>query len=108
MRRSKPSSTRIPPRTLQSRCDDCRGDHGLDAQNVTCPPRSNTGQPTVSRWLRVKVEKGIAARRIAGWGRTPYRYASGEVESLLRLLRLLVLLRLTLSERKFEDIVKQL
>jgi hypothetical protein len=30
------------------------------------------------------------------------------VESLLRLLRLLVLLRLTLNERKFEDIVKQL
>jgi hypothetical protein len=30
------------------------------------------------------------------------------VESLLRLLRLQVLLRLTLSERKFEDIVKQL
>jgi hypothetical protein len=30
------------------------------------------------------------------------------VESLSRLLRLLVLLRLTLSERKFEDIVKQL
>jgi hypothetical protein len=30
------------------------------------------------------------------------------VESLARLLRLLVLLRLTLSERKFEDIVKQL
>jgi hypothetical protein len=30
------------------------------------------------------------------------------VESLARLLRLLVLLRLTLSEKKFEDIVKQL
>jgi hypothetical protein len=30
------------------------------------------------------------------------------VESLSRLLRLLVLLRLTLSERNFEDIVKQL
>jgi len=30
------------------------------------------------------------------------------VESLSRLRRLLVLLRLTLSERRFEDIVKQL
>jgi len=42
--------------------------------------------------------------------RTPYRYASGDVqipEPAARLL-LLVLLRLTLSERKFEDIVKQL
>ena len=65
----------------------------------------------MSRWLRVKVQKGIAARRIDGSGRTPYRYAYGEVaipEHAVRLLRLLVLLRLTLSERKFEDIVKQL
>jgi hypothetical protein len=44
-------------------------------------------------------------------GRTPYRYAAGEVdipEPAARLLRLLVLMRLTLSERKFNDIVKQL
>lgn len=43
--------------------------------------------------------------------RTPYRYASGDVaipEPAARLLRLLVLLRLTLSERKFEEIIKQL
>jgi hypothetical protein len=44
-------------------------------------------------------------------GRTPYRYASGDVnipEPSARLLRLLVLLRLTTSDRAFEDIVKQL
>ena len=50
--------------------------------------------------------------KVLGVGRrTPYRYASGDVqipEPAARLLRLLVLLRLTLSERKFEDIVKQL
>jgi hypothetical protein len=43
--------------------------------------------------------------------RTPYRYASGDVqipEPAARLLRLLVLLRLTLSERRFEDIVDTL
>jgi hypothetical protein len=44
-------------------------------------------------------------------GRPPYRYANGDAdipEPAARLLRLLVLLRLTLSERKFEDILKQL
>jgi hypothetical protein len=50
--------------------------------------------------------------QILGVGqRTPYRYAAGEVdipEPAARLLRLLVLMRLTLSERKFNDIVKQL
>jgi len=42
---------------------------------------------------------------------TVYRFARGEgnsSEPAARLLRLLVLLRLTMSERKFEDIVKQL
>jgi hypothetical protein len=60
--------------------------------------------------LRVKVEKGIAARRIGGAGRTPYRYASGDVAipELAARLRLLVLLRLTVSPRKFEAIVGQL
>ena len=50
--------------------------------------------------------------RVLGVGRrTPYRYAAGDVdipEPAARLVRLLVLLRLTLSERKFNDIVKQL
>ena len=44
-------------------------------------------------------------------GRTPYRYAGGDVdipEPAARLLRLLVLLRLALSKRKFEDIVNAL
>lgn len=43
--------------------------------------------------------------------RTPYRYASGDVEipePSVRLLRLLVLLRMTMSARKFEEIVDQL
>jgi hypothetical protein len=42
--------------------------------------------------------------------RTPYRYASGDVqipEPAARLLRLLVLLRLTFNKHKFEDIVKR-
>jgi hypothetical protein len=37
------------------------------------PPRSNTKQTTMTRRLRLKVERGIAARRIAGSGRTPNR-----------------------------------
>jgi hypothetical protein len=42
--------------------------------------------------------------------RSVYRYATGEPipEPQARLLRLLVLLKLTLSKRKFEDIVRQL
>jgi ribosome-binding protein aMBF1 (putative translation factor) len=42
--------------------------------------------------------------------RTTYRYATGELipEPQRRLLRLLVLLRLTVSARKFEEIIKQL
>lgn len=42
--------------------------------------------------------------------RTPYRYANGTriPEAQRRLLRLLVLLRLTVSERKFEEIVNAL
>lgn len=51
-------------------------------------------------------------QRVLGVGdRTPYRYASGEVaipEPSARLVRLLVLMRLTLPQRKFEDIVSQL
>jgi hypothetical protein len=42
--------------------------------------------------------------------RSPYRYAAGGTipEPAARLVRLLVLLRLTLSERKFDEIVRQL
>jgi len=56
-------------------------------------------------------ERHRAARRIAGSDRTPYRYACGEAgipEPAARLLRLLVLLRLTLSEPRFDDVMKQL
>jgi len=49
---------------------------------------------------------------VLGVGRsTVYRYASGTIgvpEPAARLLRLLVLLRLTLPLRKFEDILKHL
>jgi hypothetical protein len=57
------------------------------------PPRSNTKET----WKPAR--------------RTSYRYANGDVdipEHAARLLRLLVVLKLTLSERKFEEIVKQL
>jgi hypothetical protein len=57
-------------------------------------------------WTHEKLGQVLGVSR-----RTPYRYQRGEVvipEPASRLLRLLVLLRLTLSERKFEDIVRQL
>lgn len=43
--------------------------------------------------------------------RVPYKYASGDVEippPSRRLLKLLVLLRLTMSARKFEEVISQL
>jgi ribosome-binding protein aMBF1 (putative translation factor) len=42
--------------------------------------------------------------------RCPYRYANGETipEPVRKLLRLLIMLRLTMSGRKFNEIVKQL
>ena len=50
--------------------------------------------------------------KVLGLGpRSPYRYAAGDVdipEPTARLVRLLVLLRLTLSRRKFEEVVEQL
>jgi transcriptional regulator with XRE-family HTH domain len=58
------------------------------------------------QWTHKKLAKVLGISR-----RTPYRYQSGEVkipEPAARLVRLLVLLRLTLSERKFEEIIKQL
>ena len=57
-------------------------------------------------WTHERVAKVLGVGR-----RTPYRYANGDVtipEPAARLLRLLVLLRLTVSKRKFDDIVKQL
>ena len=49
--------------------------------------------------------------QVLGLGRrSPYRYAAGDTipEPAARLLRLLVVLRLTLSERKFNEIIQQL
>lgn len=43
--------------------------------------------------------------------RTPYRYASGDVEiqePTARLMRLLVLLKMTMSQRKFDEVLQQL
>jgi hypothetical protein len=64
-----------------------------------------------------------AAREALGWThaklaatigvsvRTPYRYQGGDVdipEPAARLLRLLVLLRLTVSDRKFDALIEEL
>jgi hypothetical protein len=74
---------------------------------------ANHREPAASGQARER-HRGPSDRRIAGSpdrGRTPYRYADGDVDipkPAARLLRLLVLLRLTMSQRKFEDIVKQL
>jgi ribosome-binding protein aMBF1 (putative translation factor) len=56
-------------------------------------------------WTHKQVAHVLGLKR-----RSVYRYAAGEhiPEPQARLLRLLVLMRLTLSERKFEDIVRQL
>ena len=57
-------------------------------------------------WTHLRVAKTLGVSR-----RVPYRYQNGEVdipEPAARLLRLLVLLRYTMSERKFNDIVNQL
>ena len=57
------------------------------------------------RWSHEKIGNTIGVAP-----RSPYRYASGEPipEPQRRLLRLLVLLRLTMNETKFEEIVNQL
>lgn len=57
-------------------------------------------------WTHAKLAKvmGVAER-------TPYRWASGDVtmqEPEARLLRLLVMLRLTTSARKFDELTSEL
>jgi hypothetical protein len=66
--------------------------------------------PTAARdtlsWTHERVAQVLGVGR-----RTTFRYASGEQripEPVARLLRLLVLLRLTMSQGDFEDVVKQL
>lgn len=57
-------------------------------------------------WSHAKV-----ARVIGVDDRTPYRYAAGEIipkEPTARLLRALVWAKLTLSKRKFNELVQQL
>jgi transcriptional regulator with XRE-family HTH domain len=71
----------------------------------------------------VKPKEYDAARKELGWTyiqlsevlglspRTPYRHASGDTPippPVARLLRLLVLLRLTMSAHKFEKITEEL
>jgi len=51
------------------------------------------------------------ARALGVSTRTPFRWASGEYKPLgpeARLLRLFVLLRLTVSERKFDELMEKL
>jgi hypothetical protein len=56
-------------------------------------------------WSNEKIAQVIGVSR-----RSPFRYAAGGTipKPQAHLLRLLVLMRLTMSERKFEEIVKQL
>jgi hypothetical protein len=69
---------------------------------------------TTSEYRNARETLGWTHLRMAqvlGLGRrTPYRYAEGATipEPAARLLRLLVIMRLTTSERKFEQIVSQL
>ena len=64
-----------------------------------------TAARTELAWTHKKIAQVLGVGR-----RTSYRYANGEPipEPQRRLLRLLVLARFTLSERKFEEIIKQL
>lgn len=64
-----------------------------------------TAARDVLRWTHEELAKVLGVGE-----RTPYRYAAGDTipEPQRRLLRLLVLLRLTLSARKFEEVVDQL
>jgi len=69
-------------------------------------PREYNASRDTLRWTHLRLAHVLGVAR-----RTAYRYASGETsipEPAARLLRLLVLMRLTLSEKKFEDIIKQL
>lgn len=72
---------------------------------MTITPNEYTVARETLRWSHEKIGKTIGVAQ-----RSPYRYASGEPipEPQRKLLRLLVLLRLTVSERKFEEIVNQL
>ena len=56
-------------------------------------------------WTHLRLAEVVGLKK-----RSVYRYAAGEriPEPQARLIRLLVLMRLTLSRRKFEDIVRQL
>ena len=102
-------------RTLLSWFLDCQCDFlsGTGAEKEHSKPsiagtgnRGNTAARDTLNWTHKRIAQVLGVGR-----RTPYRYASGDVhipEPAARLLRLLVLLRLTLSEKKFEDIVKQL
>jgi hypothetical protein len=56
-------------------------------------------------WTHLKLAETLGVSK-----RSLYRYQSGEIDNkpAARLLRLLVLLRLTLSKPKFDDIVNQL
>ena len=56
-------------------------------------------------WTHKRMAQVLGVKR-----RSPYRYAAGETipEPIARLLRLLVTMRLTTSEKKFNSFVDQL
>jgi hypothetical protein len=56
-------------------------------------------------WTHLRMAQVLGLRR-----RSSYRYAAGDTipEPAARLLRLLVLLRLTVSGKKFNEIIQQL
>jgi len=67
-------------------------------------PREYEAARTALGWTHAQV-----AETLGVGDRTPYRYASGEIpEPAARLLRLLVLLRLTIDQGKFKKLVEEL
>ena len=70
-----------------------------------CGDARTAARDTLS-WTHERVAQALGVGR-----RTPYRYASGDVqipERAARLLRLLVVLHFTFTGQKFERIVKQI
>ena len=101
-------------RTLLSWFLDCQCDFlsGTGAEKEHSKPsiagtgnRGNTAARDTLNWTHKRIAQVLGVGR-----RTPYRYASGDVhipEPAARLLRLLVIMRLTFTKSSFEEIVKR-
>ena len=101
-------------RTLLSWFLDCQCDFlsGTGAEKEHSKPsiagtgnRGNTAARDTLSWTHKRIAQVLGVGR-----RTPYRYASGDVhipEPAARLLRLLVIMRLTFNKHSFEDIVRR-